>query len=64
MLQTSGSDGKIQGFLMVWEREPTVNQSRGKSVAGADAVDDMRDLIPAARDEFLSVIQTGGPAIL
>src|ERR1700722_2415822 len=64
VFEATGRHGEFQRILMVRELLQSVNQAGGKTVAGADAIDNVRDVVSAAEHEFISIIQAGGPAVV
>ena len=63
MLETACGDRELQGLLRVIVGVQAVDQAGGETVAAADAVDDVRDLVAARQPERLGVAQARGPAV-
>ena len=59
VLQARGGDGKLEGVLMrVRWRSPKI-EAAGEAVAAAHAIDDVRDVVVAAEQEILAVVEAG-----
>ena len=63
MLETACGDRELKGLLRVVMGIQAVYQAGSETVAAADAVDDVRDLIPSRQPERFGVAQARGPAV-
>ena len=54
---------EFEGGGIVGHHLQAVDQAGGEAVAGADAIDDARDVIRSAHQELLAVVQAGSPAV-
>src|SRR6188472_1366613 len=64
MLQAAGGHGKLQRVLRPEAGLHAVDQSRGKAVTGADTIDDVRDVVRAAEQEVIAVMQARRPYVV
>lgn len=64
MFEAGSGDGEFQGVLVAGEVEYPVDEAAGETIAATHAVDDMGDVVVLAEEEFLAVVEAGGPAIV
>lgn len=61
MLEGRRADRELEGVAERFVCHQPVDEPRGEGVAAADAVYYVGDFVDAASDEFLAVVQAGGP---
>ncbi len=64
MFQATRRDCELECLLACEPGKRSVNYPGGEAISRADAVDDMGDLIAAARQELFAVVQTSRPAVM
>jgi hypothetical protein len=57
VLEAACGDRELESVLMAGELLEAVNQARSEAISRTDAVHDVGDVVGAANDEFVSIVQ-------